>query len=71
MPITDPYFVHHGALGSFATAYLPETADIADIIVKLQATAGITDVLTKAQAVTRFELPADRISDIVMVSGKI
>jgi phosphonoacetate hydrolase len=70
LPITDPYVVHHGALGSFATAYLPETADIADIVAKLQATAGITDVLTKAQAVDRFELPAVRIGDIVMVSGE-
>ena len=70
LPITDPYVVHHGALGSFATAYLPGTADIADIVAKLQATAGITDVLTKAQAVDRFELPADRIGDIVMVSGE-
>ena len=70
LPITDPYVVHHGALGSFATAYLPETADIADIVAKLQATAGITDVLTKAQAVDRFELPADRIGDLVMVSGE-
>ena len=70
LPITDPYVVHHGALGSFATTYLPETADIADIVAKLQATAGITDVLTKAQAVDRFELPADRIGDIVMVSGE-
>ena len=25
LPITDPYVVHHGALGSFATAYLPPT----------------------------------------------
>lgn len=70
LPITDPYVVHHGALGSFATAYLPETADIADIVAKLQATAGITDVLTKTQAVDRFELPTDRIGDIVMVSGE-
>ena len=70
LPITDPYVVHHGALGSFATAYLPETADIADTVAKLQATAGITDVLNKAQAVDRFELPADRIGDIVMVSGE-
>ena len=23
LPITDPYVVHHGALGSFATLYLP------------------------------------------------
>jgi phosphonoacetate hydrolase len=26
LPITDPYVVHHGALGSFATAYLPNGA---------------------------------------------
>ena len=32
LPITDPYVVHHGALGCFATAYLPEGADRADII---------------------------------------
>ena len=24
LPITDPYVAHHGALGSFATVYLPE-----------------------------------------------
>ena len=29
LPITDPYVRHHGALGSFATAYLPEGADAA------------------------------------------
>ena len=27
LPITDPYVVHHGALGSFATIYLPQGAD--------------------------------------------
>ena len=27
LPITDPYVVHHGALGSFATVYLPAGAD--------------------------------------------
>ncbi|MEK7976014.1 phosphonoacetate hydrolase, partial [Burkholderia contaminans] len=27
LPITDPYVVHHGALGSFATVYVPATAD--------------------------------------------
>ena len=26
LPITDPYVAHHGALGSFATVYLPEGA---------------------------------------------
>ena len=28
LPITDPYVVHHGALGSFATVYLPDGADV-------------------------------------------
>lgn len=70
LPITDPYVVHHGALGSFATAYLPEGADAADIIKRLQATEGITDVLNKAEAIERFELPGDRIGDIVVISGE-
>ena len=70
LPITDPYVVHHGALGSFATAYLPDGADHDDIMAKLRATNGITDVLTKAEAVARFELPGDRIGDVVLVSGE-
>ena len=28
LPITDPYVVHHGALGSYATVYLPDGADV-------------------------------------------
>ncbi len=70
LPITDPYVVHHGALGSFATAYLPEGADRDDIIAKLKAIDGITVAITREEAVERFELPADRIGDIVMVSGE-
>jgi phosphonoacetate hydrolase len=70
LPITDPYVVHHGALGSFATAYLPDGADQADIMAKLRATTGITHVLTNAEAVARFELPGDRIGDIILVSGE-
>ncbi len=70
LPITDPYVVHHGALGSFATAYLPGSADRADIIARLQATDGIPVVITREEAVERFELPADRIGDIVMISSE-
>ena len=70
LPITDPYVVHHGALGSFATAYLPEDADRNDIIARLQAIEGITHVLTRERAVVDFEMPADRIGDIVLVSGE-
>ena len=70
LPITDPYVVHHGALGSFATAYLPGSADRADIMAKLDARDEIILVVTREEAVKRFELPADRIGDIVMISGE-
>ena len=70
LPITDPYVVHHGALGSFATAYLPKGADRADIMKRLSAIDGITVVLGREEACARFELPEDRIGDIVMVSGE-
>ena len=70
LPITDPYVVHHGALGSFATAYLPDSANAADIADKLAAIDGIMMVIDRAEAVTRFELPADRIGDVVIVSNE-
>ncbi|MDC1397589.1 phosphonoacetate hydrolase [Octadecabacter sp.] len=68
LPITDPYVVHHGALGGFGTAYLPEGTDRADIIARLAAREELLEVVTKEEAVERFELPADRIGDIVMIS---
>lgn len=68
LPITDPYVVHHGALGSFATAYLPEGADRADIVARLKALPEMLEVTTREEAVAKYELPADRIGDIVMVS---
>ncbi|MDC0012311.1 phosphonoacetate hydrolase [Octadecabacter sp.] len=68
LPITDPYVVHHGALGGFGTAYLPEGTDRADIIARLAAREELLEVVTKEEAVARFELPADRIGDIVMIS---
>jgi phosphonoacetate hydrolase len=68
LPITDPYVVHHGALGSFATCYLPEGADHTDIIARLRALPEMLEVVDKAEAIERFELPGDRIGDIVMIS---
>jgi phosphonoacetate hydrolase len=70
LPITDPYVVHHGALGSFGTAYLPASADESLIIEKLLTVEGIDVVLNKADACARFELPDDRIGDIVIISGE-
>ena len=68
LPITDPYVVHHGALGSFATAYLPAGTDVAEIVARLAALPEMLEVVDKAEAVRRFELPEDRIGDVVMIS---
>jgi phosphonoacetate hydrolase len=70
LPITDPYVVHHGALGSFATAYLPEGADKAEVMARLDAREELILVVDKEEAIRRFELPGDRIGDIVMISGE-
>ena len=68
LPITDPYVVHHGALGSFATAYLPESADTQDILTRLAQRDEILEAIDKATAVQKYDLPADRIGDIVLIS---
>jgi len=68
LPITDPYVVHHGALGSFATAYLPEGTDVEEIVGKVRALPQMLEVLTKAEAAAKYQLPADRLGDLTMVS---
>lgn len=70
LPITDPYVVHHGALGSFAIAYLPEDADRAELMARLKAIPSIEVVIDHAYACARYELPPDRIGDIVLISGE-
>ena len=70
LPITDPYVVHHGALGSFATIYLPPGVDVPAACKRLVALKGMEVVLPRQEAAERFELPADRIGDIVAVSER-
>jgi phosphonoacetate hydrolase len=71
LPITDPYVVHHGALGSFATVYLPAGSDVAGLCATLARRQGMEAVLTREQAAQRFELPPDRIGDIVVRIGAL
>jgi phosphonoacetate hydrolase len=70
LPITDPYVVHHGALGSFATVYLPKGADLKEILARLAKLEGVQVALSNADACARFELPPDRLGDVVVVSEK-
>ena len=68
LPITDPYVVHHGALGSFATVYLkgPTVDEVSKFIAQQ---SGIDVVLDRAKGCARFELPEDRMGDIIVLSG--
>lgn len=70
LPITDPYVVHHGALGSFATVYLDAGVDVTDVVTRLRAEPGIEYVGTRAQACSDFALPPDRIGDLVVISDR-
>ena len=70
LPITDPYVVHHGALGSFATVYLPEGVDSQALEQRIFALPGIDSVRSREEAAAFFELPADRIGDLIVVAGR-
>ncbi len=73
-PITDPYVVHHGALGALVMVHLegamktPENA--ADVAAFLLEQDGITEVHDRAMAVRKLELAPDRIGDLVVLSGR-
>ena len=68
LPITDPYVVHHGALGSYAAIYTYD-ADPKAVAKHLATLEGMDAVLEKAEACARFGLPPDRTGDVIAVSG--
>lgn len=70
LPITDPYVVHHGALGSFAVVYLPQGTTAAQAADRLKVMPGVEAALTREEAAARFELPADRLGDLIVVSTR-
>ena len=70
LPITDPYVVHHGALGSFATVYLDDKSRIHDAIVEIQKIDDIEVVLTNEEGCAQYDLPTDRMGDIICMSSK-
>src|SRR5262249_45778692 len=68
LPITDPYVVHHGALGSFAVVYLPGGAG--ETAGKQGGGPGMGGAPGKEGGAQRLELPADRLGDLIVVSTK-
>jgi phosphonoacetate hydrolase len=70
LPITDPYVVHHGALGSFATVYLPDGVSVGEIVGRLAALPGMELVVDGAEGCRRFELPPDRMGDVIVIAAR-
>ncbi len=73
-PITDPYVVHHGALGAGVTVHLPERLlstksqiEIADFIMAIE---GVTEVHNKKTAESHLQLMPERIGDLYVFSGR-
>ena len=66
-PITDPYVVHHAALGSCAWIHLDDLGELDRARSALAALPGVEGVLDRAAAAAAFDLPADRIGDLVVL----
>lgn len=69
LPITDPYVVHHGALGSYATVYLDGNST-AEAQALLETLPGVDLVLDRPAAAARFHLPPDRIGNLVVFGDR-
>ena len=70
LPITDPYVVHHGSLGSFATIYLNNKNDLNAVINEIKKIKEIEVVLDKEKACSTYSLPEDRMGDIICMSSE-
>src|SRR3984957_2037966 len=70
LPITDPYVKHHGALGSYATIFFQKPVSAPAALNFLNKQPGVELVLDRAAAAKTFDLPADRIGDLIVVSDR-
>ncbi len=66
-PITDPYVVHHGALGGFVRVYCTDRARPRDVARVAESLPGVEAVHDRTSACAAFELPADREGDVVVI----
>ena len=57
LPITDPYVVHHGALGSFATIYLKDKTKIDEAMEEIKKIQDIEVVVTNEVGCKEYDLP--------------
>jgi phosphonoacetate hydrolase len=50
--------------------HAPDGADLENVARKLLLISGITEVMDRATAAAKLELPADRLGDLVVMSGR-
>jgi phosphonoacetate hydrolase len=69
-PITDPYVVHHGALGGAVTVFLPPEANRAEVAAWIAGLDRVSEVFTRELAAKKLELVPDRIGDIYVLAER-
>lgn len=70
-PITDAFVRHHGALGGFVRIWCRGgRATPQALIARLRGRPGLAEVLDRETACRRFELPADREGDVVVIGER-
>jgi phosphonoacetate hydrolase len=69
-PITDPYVVHHAALGSLAWIHLDDLDELDLARGAIAALPGVEAVLDRFAAADAFELPSDRIGDLIVLADE-
>jgi phosphonoacetate hydrolase len=67
-PITDPYVVHHAALGSLAWIHIDDLDELDHARGVIAALEGVEGVLDRSAAAEAFELPPDLIGDLVVLA---
>jgi phosphonoacetate hydrolase len=67
LPITDPYVVHHAALGSACWIHVDD-AQLGRARDVVSAVPGVEEVLTSEEAAAELSLPPDRIGDLVVLA---
>jgi phosphonoacetate hydrolase len=69
-PITDPYVAHHAALGSLAWVDLGDRDQLDLARGALASLPGVEGVLDRDAAAASYELPPDRIGDLVVLADE-
>ena len=69
-PITDPYVAHHAALGSLAWVHLDDLGELDAARAALAGLPGVEAVLDRDAAADAFDLPAQRIGDLIVLADR-